>query len=193
MTPRILSSLTIVKCSDGKYYQAVGDVFCPNIIERPVARVDLNGSFEITLEGETFDPVNPKDIFHDICDYFKLDPEKVMTKSRKTELVQARQLTAYFLRIKTSMSWKSIGEFMAGADHTTAIHSKDVIVDLLGTSEGMRQHVSDLTNRLGKYPNMNPAPQPKKFLDMMGTPVKKIPAKREIGKYSNTTPFKIAK
>jgi hypothetical protein len=64
------------------------------------------------------------------------------TKSRKRELVEARQLVMYFLRFFNGekMTWLAIGE-KYGKDHATAMHAFDHIEDLIDTDKKMAEHV----------------------------------------------------
>lgn len=159
MTPRILSTLTIVKCSDGKYYQAVGDVFCPNIIETPLAGLVWGNDFEVVPEERNIKAANdPTEIIRIVCEYFRIDYEKLISKSRKSEVVIARQICMYYLKFKTKLSLKAIGEYFGGRDHTTAMWAIGAVVDLMDINDGMVSFVADLDKALKHMPNLNHRP-----------------------------------
>ena len=49
--------------------------------------------------------------------------EVVYEKTRRSEIVRARQVTMYILREDFNISYPLIGQKLGGRDHTTAIHS----------------------------------------------------------------------
>src|SRR3546814_16583291 len=46
-----------------------------------------------------------------VCDYFEIPVDAVKSKSRKREIVQARQISMYLAKSQTKASLKSIGQF----------------------------------------------------------------------------------
>lgn len=55
--------------------------------------------------------------------------------SRKRIIAEARHITMYLIRKNTDMSFKCIGYMFGKRDHTTAIHSVSLSVDLIGSDE----------------------------------------------------------
>lgn len=64
-----------------------------------------------------------EDILIFFASYFKLSTEDLLGKSRKQEIVFARNALICFLRDYNNMSFVAIGKLLGGRDHTTAIHS----------------------------------------------------------------------
>jgi chromosomal replication initiator protein len=58
-----------------------------------------------------------------VCDFYNIPVEAVKSKTRKREIVQARQIAMYFTKYLTKASLKNIGIFFGGRDHSTVIHS----------------------------------------------------------------------
>ncbi|RYY89480.1 chromosomal replication initiator protein DnaA [Flaviaesturariibacter flavus] len=83
-----------------------------------------------------------------VCDYFEVPYEKLLQKTRKREIVQARQITMYLAKAFTKNSLKSIGEHFGGRDHTTVIHSCQTVKDLMDTDSGFREHVVELQQKV---------------------------------------------
>jgi len=73
-------------------------------------------------------------IINAVCFVCNTTFEALKKRNRKRELVMARQFIYYFLRKRTALSLKSIGEIF-GQDHTTVIHSVDTITNLLCTED----------------------------------------------------------
>ncbi|TCZ67914.1 chromosomal replication initiator protein DnaA [Flaviaesturariibacter aridisoli] len=83
-----------------------------------------------------------------VCDYFEVPYEKLLQKTRKREIVQARQITMYLAKAFTKNSLKNIGEHFGGRDHTTVIHSCQTVKDLMDTDSGFREHVVELQQKV---------------------------------------------
>jgi chromosomal replication initiator protein len=71
-----------------------------------------------------------REITSSICSHYGVTVMDVMSKSRKKELVMARQLSMYFLRKHTSYSLKQVGMYFGGRDHSTVCHALDCISGL---------------------------------------------------------------
>ena len=58
-----------------------------------------------------------------VCNYFKIDENKIRDKTRKKEVVLARQIAMYLSKELTKSSLKTIGLHFGGRDHSTVIHA----------------------------------------------------------------------
>lgn len=83
-----------------------------------------------------------------VCDYFNLPYERLLQKTRKREIVQARQITMYLAKQFTKNSLKTIGEHFGGRDHTTVIHSCQTVKDLMDTDSLFKESVVDLQQKV---------------------------------------------
>ena len=63
------------------------------------------------------------DVVKIVSEYYKLEKDSVYEKTRKKEIVKARQIVMYLLREDFSVSYPLIGQKLGGKDHTTVIHS----------------------------------------------------------------------
>lgn len=66
-----------------------------------------------------------------VCHYFDIPDDLLRGKSRKKEIVFARQIAMYLSKDMTHYSLKSIGLHFGGRDHTTVIHAIRTIGDYL--------------------------------------------------------------
>jgi chromosomal replication initiator protein len=64
-----------------------------------------------------------KDVVKIVSEYYKLEELSVYEKTRKKEIVKARQIVMYLLREDFNVSYPLIGQKLGGKDHTTVIHS----------------------------------------------------------------------
>jgi len=64
-----------------------------------------------------------KDIVKMVGDYYNLEETAIYEKTRRKEIVKARQVVMYLLREDFNVSYPLIGQKLGGKDHTTVIHS----------------------------------------------------------------------
>ncbi len=64
-----------------------------------------------------------KDVVKIVSDFFNIEENAIYEKTRRKEIVKARQVTMYVLREDFNVSYPSIGQKLGGKDHTTVIHS----------------------------------------------------------------------
>lgn len=83
-----------------------------------------------------------------VCDFYNIQYDKLLEKTRKREVVQARQITMYLAKQFTKNSLKTIGEHFGGRDHTTVIHSCQTVKDLMDTDNGFRDSVVELQQKI---------------------------------------------
>ena len=83
-----------------------------------------------------------------VCDYFDLPIEMLKSKTRKREVVQARQISMYFSKKMTKSSLASIGAHCGGKDHATVLHACRTVVNLSETDKQFRVYLEDLEKKL---------------------------------------------
>ena len=64
-----------------------------------------------------------KDVVKVVSDHYNLEEESIYEKTRRKEIVKARQVVMYLLREDFNVSYPLIGQKLGGKDHTTVIHS----------------------------------------------------------------------
>ena len=83
-----------------------------------------------------------------VCEYFEVPVEMVKSKTRKREIVQARQISMYLAKSHTKTSLKSIGAFFGGRDHSTVIYACQTVEDLIDTDKKFKAYVYDIQKKL---------------------------------------------
>lgn len=68
-------------------------------------------------------PLTVDDIVETVCRHYHVSPTDVGGRSRRRELVLARQLSMYLAQKYTRMPASRIGRLVGGRDHSTVIHS----------------------------------------------------------------------
>jgi chromosomal replication initiator protein len=83
-----------------------------------------------------------------VCDYFNMPVDALQTKTRKREIVQARQIAMYFSKSLTKYSLASIGAQIGSKDHATVLHACKTVNNLKDTDKNFRQFVEDIEKKL---------------------------------------------
>lgn len=83
-----------------------------------------------------------------VCDYFSLPLEMINSKTRKREIVQARQLAMFFSKKHTKSSLATIGLHCGNKDHATVLHACRTVNNLLETDKRFRIYVEDIDKKL---------------------------------------------
>lgn len=83
-----------------------------------------------------------------VCDFFNIPSEVINSKTRKREIVQARQLAMYFAKKHTKASLATIGLHCGNKDHATVLHACRTVNNLIETDKQFRNYVEELDNKL---------------------------------------------
>ena len=83
-----------------------------------------------------------------VCDYFSLSVDAISTKSRKREVVQARQIAMYLSKQLTKNSLSSIGLAIGQRDHATVLHACKIVTDLMDIDKNFRLSVNEIQEML---------------------------------------------
>ncbi len=83
-----------------------------------------------------------------VCDYFDLPMELLKSKTRKREVVQARQIAMYFSKKMTKSSLANIGAHCGGKDHATVLHACKTVNNLMDTDKRFKSYIDDLNKKI---------------------------------------------
>ena len=83
-----------------------------------------------------------------VCDYFNLPLEAINSKTRKREIVQARQLAMFFSKKHTKNSLATIGLHCGNKDHATVLHACRTVNNLVETDKRFRVYVEEIDKKL---------------------------------------------
>ncbi|MFC2096268.1 chromosomal replication initiator protein DnaA [Bacteroidota bacterium] len=83
-----------------------------------------------------------------VCDYFSLSPDLLQSKTRKREIVQARQIAMYFSKSMTKSSLASIGALIGGKDHATVLHACKTVNNLMDTDKRFKSQIESIEKKL---------------------------------------------
>jgi chromosomal replication initiator protein len=83
-----------------------------------------------------------------VSEYFNVALEDLKAKTRKKEIVIARQTAMYFSKEYTNHSLKSIGYHFGGRDHSTVIHAVQSVNDMIDTDNKFKSSIEELKKKL---------------------------------------------
>jgi chromosomal replication initiator protein len=83
-----------------------------------------------------------------VSDFFSLPLEAIHSKTRKREIVQARQLAMYFSKKLTKASLATIGLHCGNKDHATVLHACRTVNNLIETDKQFRIYVEELDKKI---------------------------------------------
>ena len=83
-----------------------------------------------------------------VCDYLNIPEDLVRAKTRKREVVRARQIAMYFSKKLTQHSLKTIGLHFGGRDHSTVIHANNTVEDQIETDDQFESMVEEIGRKI---------------------------------------------
>ncbi len=104
------------------------------LAERIVEKVAKVEKRTVTIES----------IMSEVCTHYSIDHNSIQSRSRKREIVQARQVAMYLAKKYTDASSSQIGLVIGKKDHATVLHSCKLITSQLGLDKELRTQVEEI-------------------------------------------------
>lgn len=111
-----------------------------NLAQRIVKKISRNESKPITIDN----------IIETVCEHFGMEPSMIHTKSRKRDVVQARQIAMYLAKNNTDYSASKIGTLIGGKDHATVLHACKTIKELREVDKAFKTELDEIQTALKK-------------------------------------------
>ena len=122
-------------------------IFASRLHEEPItlslARKALNDAVGETEEEED---ATPEKIISAVCGYYKITKEELVGKSKKADLVKARQVCAYLMCDMLSMPLELLGKKYLDRDHTTIMYARDKMKKLASLNDKVAKEIDDIRN-----------------------------------------------
>jgi len=83
-----------------------------------------------------------------VTEHFNVSLESIKSKTRKKEIVIARQVAMYLAKHYTNHSLKSIGQYCGGRDHSTVIHAIQAVDDMLHTEHQFKASFEEIKRKV---------------------------------------------
>jgi len=110
--------------------------------------VDLAREVLKVVVGDVRSPLTIETIQRTVCDYFSIPEDLIRAKTRKQEIVNARQVAMYLAKELTNCSLKTIGLHFGGRDHSTVIHAYQSVEDQMRIDQKYQANVQQIRRRL---------------------------------------------
>ncbi len=92
--------------------------------------------------------VTVEDIQKIVADVFDVTEEQLRAKTRKQEVVIARQAAMYLTKELTRLPLKTIGSHFGGRDHSTVIYACQIIGNLLANDEHFKEKYNHMKKKI---------------------------------------------
>jgi len=83
-----------------------------------------------------------------VCNYYNIGVEQLQSRTRKREIVQARQVAMFFSKSLTKSSLATIGSQIGGKDHATVLHACKTVNNLMETDKRFRIQIDEIEKKL---------------------------------------------
>ena len=130
------------------YHQASFSAKNAEKFETIINMLDLAKGLIEKIVSDTQTEISVNRIQDEVCNYFGITKEIFLSRTRKREIVQARQIAMYLSRNLTKTSLSSIGAQLGGKDHATVLHACNTVSDLVDTDRSFRGFVRDIERLL---------------------------------------------
>ena len=110
----------------------------------------FKGTLDEFKEGIKQITNEPDKVVTIICDYLEINQDQLNIRTRKLEIVFPRQIVHWALYYYSYLSVPKIGIKIGNKDHTTVLHSKGLINNLIESDKGVRQTISEIEQKLSE-------------------------------------------
>ena len=117
-------------------------------LESKEINIDLARDVLKIVVGEIKTHISIEEIQRVVCEYFDIAEDLIRAKTRKQEIVNARQVAMYLAKELTNSSLKTIGLHFGGRDHSTVIHAYQTIEDQLSNDQKFRTHLQQIKKKI---------------------------------------------
>jgi hypothetical protein len=116
-------------------------------------------------------------IKREVLDYYGGEEQLVLSRSRRREYVLPRQVMHYLACSLSGLTLKQVGSYFTtgkALDHTTVIHSCNVVTNLMYTDPIFRRQVFYIYDRLQGIPSETPELYPRREKQPYVKPLPKV-------------------
>ncbi len=92
--------------------------------------------------------ITPKIIIKNVCEYFDITQEDILSGKKSREVAFPRQIAMYLLRNTLNLAYPKIGEIMGGRHYSTAMFAYDKITEQLKTDNDLKNKVNNIIHRI---------------------------------------------
>ena len=126
-------------------------IFASMLHEEPIT-IDLakEALSECVPAGGEKEALTAESIIDSVCDFYKIQRSDLLGKKKTKDVVEPRQICAYLMTELLSIPLVTVGQELGGRDHTTVIHARDKIAELIKEHTRVETEIKDLKNMILK-------------------------------------------
>ena len=102
--------------------------------------------------------VSVEEITHIVASFMGVSVESMVSRTRKREVCEARHISLFLSERYVKASLGCISKFFGGRDHTTAIHSRYAVLDLIDTDQSVKLLIEVIVDKIELTYNCKPLP-----------------------------------
>ncbi|MCQ2083121.1 MAG: chromosomal replication initiator protein DnaA [Bacteroidaceae bacterium] len=112
--------------------------------------IDINLARAVLERTQMFErkPITIDDIISKVCEYYSVSPESIQSKSRKHEIVQARQISMFLANKYLDYSTSKIGAYIGKRDHATVLHAFGMVRDQIQIDKNFKADIENIESSL---------------------------------------------
>ena len=126
-------------------------IFACKLHEEPISLALAATALQESINGtEMQGEITMETIIDATCAHFSITRDELIGKSKRQELVRARQICIFLMCDMLTAPLVSIGKEMGGRDHSTVIYARDKIAELMRVSDSVSKAVTDIRSAILK-------------------------------------------
>lgn len=123
-------------------------LFARASLENREIGIDLAKDVLRVIVNDLRAPLNIDQIQKVVCEFFDIPIDLLRAKTRRHEVVVARQTAMFLAKDLTNSSLKTIGLHFGGRDHSTVIHACQAVEEFLKTDNVFKQHLDQIRRKI---------------------------------------------
>lgn len=131
---------------EGLYHKVV---FFSELLGKDITLDTAREALKDYVDDTTY-TVDMDAIIENTCDFFRVNRDDLCGKSRAKAIAEPRMICMYLISEMLGLPLVKIGDAFGGKDHSTVIHARNKIADLVKTDNKVRTQVNDLRDRILK-------------------------------------------
>lgn len=100
------------------------------------------------FNANKIDNITPDYIVDIVSKYYRIPKQDILGPSRKKEIILARHISMWLIRNTINLTYKEIGNFFKGKDHSTVMSSIDKIDYQMKINETVKNALKTIKNRI---------------------------------------------
>ena len=126
-------------------------IFASMLHEEPITlELTKEALSECVPSGGEKEVLTSDSIIDAVCNFYKIQRADLVGKKKNKEVVEPRQICAYLMTELLSIPLVTIGQALGGRDHTTVIHARDKIAELIKENTRVDTEIKDIKNMILK-------------------------------------------